>query len=181
MITQEYLKECLHYDPDTGVFTWLARPETHFKRNHVHHTCNTRLAGKHAGTYTKAGRIIYRRITIDDALYMSHRLAWLYVFGEFPDGFIDHIDGDGSNNRLVNLRNVNHRENCKNRRMNSNNNTGLMCVSLYKGRGNCHARISTPDGRKHLGYFSSLADAIEARKAAELEYGYHPNHGKGRT
>lgn len=98
MITAEALRAMYHYDTETGVFTRLARkksgrPLKHQGRRHDRQ---------------------YHRINIDGKMYLAHRLAWLYVHGEWPQYEIDHIDGDKSNNAIVNLRDVDHAFNQQN-------------------------------------------------------------------
>jgi hypothetical protein len=168
MITQEQLKELLHYDPDTGFFTWKVR------RKGV-------ALGSEAGTNAKKKQKYYRQINIESTLYLSHRLAWLYVHGKFPDGQIDHIDGEGLNNRITNLRDVTNRENSMNRRIPINNNSGVIGVSFDKQNGKWLAQISTELGNKNLGRFADIEGAVAARKAADIKYGYHENHGSTRV
>jgi hypothetical protein len=103
------------------------------------------------------------------------------VYGEFPKQSIDHIDGDGSNNPIVNLRDVSHRDNQKNKRLYSNNISGVVGVSFRQSRQKWVAQINTPDGLKSLGRFASFEDAVAARKAGEIKYGYHKNHGQKRS
>jgi hypothetical protein len=168
MLTQERLKELLHYDPDTGVLTWKARPS---KRNHI---------GDEAGYVFQSGRTHYRRVTIDGIKYLSHRLAWLYTHGKLPDRQIDHGDGNGLHNWIRNLRDVTNRENHKNTRLNSNNTSGTVGVYFEKALDKWCAQICTESGKKSLGYFADIEEAITARKDAEVEYGFHENHGQNR-
>jgi hypothetical protein len=165
MITQEYLKELLHYDPDTGVFTWLVDK-------------GTAKAGCEAGCIRQAERTHYRRIRIDGEDHLAHRLAWLYIHGQLPENDIDHEDQNGLHNWISNLRDVTHRENQRNKRLSCNNTSGVTGVSFVKGSGKWLAQIDTESGKKHLGRFSDIKDAISARQAAEITYGYHPNHGR---
>jgi len=98
-LTQERLKELFHYDPDTGLFTRR-------KRQGVHNV------GDVAGTVNKAG---YIAIVIDTQPNYAHRLVWLYLYGTYPELTIDHINGIRSDNRLCNLRIVDHQTNSHNR------------------------------------------------------------------
>ena len=101
LVTQARLKELYHYNEGTGEFTRL------FSR------CNANKAGILVSKKTEAG---YFRLWIDGRLYMRHRLAWLYVYGEFPAGQIDHINGERHDNRIENLRDVSPQGNQHNRR-----------------------------------------------------------------
>jgi hypothetical protein len=115
---------------------------------------------------------------LDGIMYKAHRLAWFYTYGKIPADQIDHIDGDGLNNRINNLRDVTSRQNSRNARLIWNSKSGTMGVSFCNEKGMWRARINTNSGRKHLGRFIDIEDAIAARKAAEIEYGYHENHGR---
>jgi hypothetical protein len=178
MITQKYLKECLHYDPDTGLFTWAIRPEGHFKTLRDCNAWNTRYSKTEAGGHQKRRHAVYRIIGLNDASWLAHRLAWLYTYGEFPKDQIDHKDGDGTNNRITNLRDVSNQENHKNISKPSSNKSGCIGVHFESRRGKWRAGIKTGTRQKHLGYFTDIEEAVEVRKAAELEFGYHENHGR---
>jgi hypothetical protein len=91
MITQSELKELLHYDKDTGVFTWLVAKGGRVKPGQVAGAITTSKAGKS-----------YILIQISGKKYMAHRVACLYVYGTFPENEMDHIDGQGMNNKWVN-------------------------------------------------------------------------------
>lgn len=100
-LTDEYIKEILDYNPETGIFTWKIKP-----RRNIH-------LGSPAGSINKYG---YRVVRIDSRGYPAHRLAWVYVYGEWPKGKIDHINGIRTDNKIANLRVVTPRENAQNRR-----------------------------------------------------------------
>ena len=178
MITQATLKELLHYNPDTGVFTWLERPERYFKTVRTGTAWNDRYAGRVAGAHCPQGRTVYRQIEISGAKHYAHRLACLYVHGKLPDNQIDHIDGNGSNNWITNLRDVTHAENQKNKQIFSNNTSGCTGVGWDRRESMWHAQISISGKNKHLGYFTGVENAIAARKSAEIEFGFHENHGR---
>lgn len=103
MLTATKLRELLRYCPDTGVFRWRADAGW---RGRI-------KAGTIAGSINAHG---HYRINIGGRLHYSHRLAWLYVTGSWPEGDIDHIDGVKSNNAISNLRDVPHQVNTENRR-----------------------------------------------------------------
>src|SRR5690606_18776525 len=116
------LVERLSYDAETGVLTWRPRPREEFTERR-HQLCwNARYAGKAAGCET-AGN--YQAVAIDGIIYLAHRIAWAIATGEDPaSNDIDHINGDGLDNRLANLRSVSHSINHRNRRLQSNNKSG---------------------------------------------------------
>lgn len=99
MLSQEYLKSILHYDPETGILSWKV------DRRRV-------KIGQIAG-YLCLG---YVAIGIDGKLYKGHRLAWLYMTGEWPKDEIDHINRTKHDNRWVNLREATKEQNCDNRK-----------------------------------------------------------------
>lgn len=104
----------LRYDSDTGDFVWLTQKS------------NCIMVGSKAGCLRKTG---YIEISLDGRLYFAHRLAWLYNFNNFPKEQIDHINGNRSDNRLANLREVSRAENMRNIKMQSNNTSGLTGVN----------------------------------------------------
>jgi len=154
-LTAEYLREVLHYDSDTGVFTWRMRHD-------VDPWWNGRYAGKIAGTKNKDG---YIAIAIFDKRYVAHRLAWFYQFGEWS--FVDHRDGVRDNNRSGNLRKATSQQNNQNRKRTGKYLKGVWC----RGR-RWQAQI-TKDRRKYnLGYFDTEAQAHAAYvRAAKLMFG----------
>jgi len=100
MLTARRLQELLSYDPGTGLFTWKV-------------TFSRAKLGKVAGSFDSDG---YHKIQIDGRVYRGHRLAWLYMTGEWPESEIDHRDLDRSNNRWDNLRPATHSQNQMNTR-----------------------------------------------------------------
>lgn len=174
-LSQECLKECLNYNPDTGIFTWEVRPVGHFKNEMSCRSTNTRMAGKVCGYSDHEG---YFSITIGCKLYRAHRLAWLYMTGKWPKDQMDHIDHDRKNNRWVNLREATRKENMKNKTLQSNNTSGVAGVCWNKLAGKWIARIRLDGVHKHLGSFEEFQCAVDARKLAEKKYGFHPNHGR---
>ena len=160
-MTQERLKEVLEHDGDTGEFAWKV-------------SGNGRRKGMMAGTLNSSG---YRQIKIDGKRYMAHRLAWLYIYGEFPEHQIDHIDHDKANNRIENLRSVTHQENARNSSLSKNNSSGINGVSWHKVKHKWQAQITIDSKKIHLGYFTDLDQAITARKEANIKYNFHSNHG----
>lgn len=162
MITQTALQALLHYDPETGAFTWKTPPRG-------------KVAGAVAGcTDTSTG---YVKIGIAGWHYRAHRLAFLYMTGQWPEGPVDHIDHDRSNNAWTNLRATTTQGNSQNKVLQRNNASGVTGVRWDPAKRAWAARIEVNGRRVHLGFFVDYDEAVEARKAAEVEHGFHPNHG----
>jgi len=170
LINQERLRDVLHYDPDSGDFTWLN--PTSFR---------VRI-GDTAGYHHKTpdGKT-YIQTAVDGDKHYAHRLAWFYMTGEFPVDQIDHINGDGTDNRWCNLRQVTHRENSKNQKLRSTNTSGVTGVYWDTKREKWCASITIKGKTVSLGRFDILSDAVDARSRAEIEYGFHENHGSVRS
>lgn len=147
MITQTKLKQNLIYDCDTGFF----------------HKKDGSIAGSH-------NPLGYIRIYVESKIYSASRLAWLYETGEWPNDEIDHINGVRDDNRFINLREANRSQNCYNKGLMTNNTSGHKGVSWHKTRLCWQAIITVNKKQKHLGYYSSKQEAIDARKKAEEIY-----------
>lgn len=153
----------LSYNPLTGVLMWEV-PTAHKI------STGDRFGGVKKCTGYRQGKFLSKS-------YQEHRLIWFIHYGYWPTGQIDHINHIRDDNRLENLRDVPKLGNARNQKMHKVNTSGKMGVSFYKPYGKWLARIK--DGKKdvYLGYFTLKEDAILAREAAEIKYGYHPNHG----
>jgi hypothetical protein len=158
MLTQSRLHEVLSYDPENGSWVWKKLPNR---------LATNIFVGKTAGCISVSG---YRVIVLDGGIYPAHRLAWLYVHGEFPDGDIDHKNRIRSDNRIQNLRVVTHKQNMENKSISSNNKSGHPGVFWDKVRKKWKAKLGHLRQHIHLGYFVSLEDAVKARKSAEVKY-----------
>lgn len=143
---------------------------------------DARDSGKIAGSKHVEGRTSYIYVSLKSKKYAAHRIIWEMVHGDIPDGLnIDHIDGDGTNNKISNLRLVTQSENCKNARLLSSSKTGVSGVTWYKPAGKYQVKIQVNGKQKHLGRFYDFFEATCCRKSAEVEYGFHTNHGRPRT
>lgn len=154
-LTQERLKELLDYDPDTGLFTWRVN----------------KGRGKIGLTTGYTNNRGYSQIGIDGKFYISHRLAFLYMEGYFPENGIDHIDRDKLNNRWKNLREVSQLCNTRNRSIRIDNKTGVVGVR-WRSRAkkwNAYIRVKKCI---HLGSFNNFIDAVKARWDAEVKYNF---------
>lgn len=157
----EELNELLSYDPETGSFRWNA---------------NINMSGRNREPGTiRAG---YLDICINGIHYGAHRLAWKLCNGRDPIGEIDHVNGIRTDNRIANLRDVSASENRRNAARPAHNTSGTVGVSYRPDKRRWRAHISIADRAVHLGYFDTWGDAVNARAAAEREYGFHPNHGR---
>ena len=151
-LTQEYLKEILSYDTETGLFTWKQRTAYRLK------------VGDIAGCLDDLG---YVKITIKYTRYGAHRLAWLYCYGEFPPLEIDHINRNRSDNRIDNLRLADRCLNTQNTNMRSNNSSGYRGVSYYKANGKWKAQIRSNKKWHNLGYHDTPELASGAYEEAK--------------
>ena len=178
--TPDELRQLLRYEPETGKLFWLPRGPEWFHQGALTSEAmskgwNDRWAHKEALTALSNG---YKVGPIMCRVVPAHRAAWAIFHGEWPGGQIDHINGDRSDNRLENLRDIPGRENQKNMKRPSRNTSGTVGVDWFPARNKWRARIRHDGVNIHLGLFSSKEDAIATRKAAASEYGYHPNHGR---
>lgn len=154
-LTAEYLRSILDYNPDTGIFTRKVSTSSRAK------------VGDVAGSPDGHG---YLQIMVQRRSYLAHRLAWLYMRGEWPKLNIDHINRNPSDNRISNLRDVTQKQNLQNAGKYSHNASGHPGVSWCKRNSKWQAYITHNQKQIHLGYFTDIEDAIAARKAAEKLY-----------
>jgi hypothetical protein len=176
----ETANRLLRYDAITGKLFWRERTPDLFRegknsRDQSCKTWNSRFAGKEALTARSSG---YGYGAVLNRLYLAHRVCWLLHYGVWPKDQIDHINGDRSDNRIVNLRSVDNAENSKNHCARVDNSTGVVGVYWFKRYAKWVAAITANGKFHHLGYHDRFDDAVAARKAAESELGFHPNHGR---
>jgi hypothetical protein len=179
-LTQELLIKLLDYNPDTGVFIWKPRAKKHFKTARACKMWNTRFAGKQAGCKSQKGNRTYLVIGIFYVLYHAHTLAWIITTGKKPVYEIDHENGDGLANWFANLRDVPHVENSRNMKLKKSNTSGANGVYWNEERKKHEAYIHVDKKKINLGRYAKKKDAIAAREAADIKYGFHPNHGSRR-
>lgn len=164
IVNKDDLKAFIRYFPETGEFVWAR--DWYAKK-----------AGDPAGCVKRSAKGQYLVIRILDHLYYAHRLAWLYVHGEWPN-VIDHIDGNGLNNRLDNLRNVDHRGNSKNMARPVTNKSGVIGVHYSRWYGTWIAQGKVMGKSRQLYQGPSKKHAVFMRKLYEVASGFHQNHGK---
>lgn len=149
IITQSRLMDLCIYDPETGIFTWrIPRPKC--------------TPGAVVGTIEPRG---YKVTRLDYRMYYLHRLAWLYMTGEWPEDEVDHIDRNKSNNRWNNLRAATTKQNIENVGLRKSNTSGVTGVSRW--RGYWVAKIRNNYKSITIGYFKDFESAVKARKEAE--------------
>lgn len=155
-LTQKYLKECLSYNKETGIFTRIKRPLYHFDCLNNCNKFNKKMSGKIVGTNNGDG---YLTVMINGKNYRLHRLAWLYVYGVFPEQ-VDHINGVRHDNRINNLRDATNKQNMQNqKKARKDNNCGLIGVSFNKRVGKFYSRIKKDGVTYFLGSFDTKEDA----------------------
>lgn len=174
-LTAERIREVLDYCPEAGVFIWKPRLLGEFSSARFCRTWNSKYAGKEAGAIDKNG---YRRIWLDGRLYRAHRLAWMVCHGDWPAKFIDHINGNRLDNRIINLRDATKSDNCRNTAIPKSNKSGVLGVSWRERDKRWIAQIRHGEKVIHLGSFTDFDAAVICRKSAEQLYGYHENHGR---
>ncbi|MGR3525067.1 MAG: HNH endonuclease signature motif containing protein [Paracoccaceae bacterium] len=171
------LRQLLRYEPETGKLFWKPRARIWFKSERAFAIWNARYPGTPAlSSIDRNGYGI--GAILKDRHARSHVVAWAITTGSYPKGHIDHINGVRDDNRIENLRDVSRTENQRNLRMNRNNKSGQMGVYWLERCSRWWAFISSGNARISLGYYENLDDAISARKSAEIDLGYHPNHGR---
>ena len=155
-LTAKRLRALLDYEPDTGIFRrktdgWPRRWQK----------------GQIAGTMQNRG---YVHIWVDGRHYLAHRLAWLHVYGEWPNGTLDHINSARDDNRMCNIRIASGSQNNANSRKSRANNSGIKGVSWHKPTKKWQAQITVDRKNIHLGYYATTDEARDAYKVAAIKY-----------
>lgn len=157
MLTQERLKQALHYDESTGLFRWRRDMR------------NGSKAGDIAGSLSAGG---YVYICVDQKHYRAHRLAWLYVHGKFPVGAIDHASGVKTDNRISNLREATQPQNMQNKSVSRRSKTGVKGVCFCSSSGRYQVKIRVNGRYRHVGRYDTVEEGARAyAEAASLHFG----------
>jgi len=161
ILTREYLRSILDYDLLTGNFIWTA-----IRKGVKKH--------KIAGSVNGNG---YHNIYIDGRNHRAHRLAFMYILGHVPE-YIDHINQDKLDNRWINLRPTTKSQNARNAKKYDTNTSGHVGIIWQPRYQKWLAQMVVDYKQLYLGRFNDINDAIAARKAAEIKYGFSSLHGK---
>jgi hypothetical protein len=159
-LSQKELKKYLYFDGRK--FIWKVRPNPTVNKGDV------------AGSYKKG----YINIQLKGKSYRAQRLVWLYYYGYFPEKYLDHINKNTMDNRLSNLREVDHVKNGQNRGLNSNSTSGVTGVYLCYKSMNWVAHIMVKGKTKYLGSYEKFIDAVKARYAEEVKLGWLSCHSE---
>lgn len=182
-ITPELCRQLLRYEPETGRLYFRPRsPEVFAEglhgREHQANAWNAKCANKLADEVLTTNG--YRAVRIFKRRYMAHRIIWLMRHDRWPPDQLDHIDGDRANNRLANLREVDKFGNMRNQRLRDDNTSGICGVYWSTAANKWQAYIRVDGKMRYLGVFASLEAAKVCRRKAEIDAGFHANHGKPR-
>lgn len=159
------VKDCFDYS--NGKLFWRVRPASHFSSVGRANIWNAKYAGTEAGSLHKSG---YLHVSFDGKKQKLHRLIWEYHNGSQPEGVIDHINGDKTDNRIENLRDVSQQTNCQNMKARNNAIVSGVYLRNHHGCESWYASISIDGMKKHLLSTKDLFEAICARKSAELKH-----------
>lgn len=164
------------YDASSGRLFWRKRTPQMDPRNQQRRLFNSRFAGKEAFTAKNSDGYFSGKLM--GCSLKAHNVIWAMKNHQWPNGEVDHINGDRSDNRLANLRLTDKSGNQRNASMRKDNTSGHVGVTFSVQWNRWCARINVNGKRVFLGWFDEFEDAVTARKSAELKYGYHPNHGR---
>lgn len=155
--------ELFKYNPDTGELFWNKTVNSRAKK------------GKAIDNISENGYIQFQYL---GKKYYAHRIIYFICNGTYPKEFVDHIDGNRSNNKRDNLRAVSKLENHKNMKKPKTNTSGVIGVTWCKRDSKWMSQIKVEQKAINLGRFAEFSDAVNARKNAEILYGFHKNHGR---
>lgn len=161
----ETLRDSLDYCPESGRFSWkVGRGRAR--------------RGDLAGCVAKNNRgYAWVQIRLLGKLYSAHRLAWLHFYGEMPRGEIDHVNGDATDNRIQNLREVTHAENSRNQPMKSSNASGVTGVYWEQRTRKWRGEVKVDGQKFRVGRFANIDDAASAVTRFRADKGFSPRHG----
>lgn len=177
-VSREYLRECFSYNQVTGDLVWKERPAHHFKEARMIGSFNNKYAGKLIRSKDSSG---YYIVNVCRTTFKAHRIIYTLCKGEIPNGYqVDHINGIRDDNRMDNLRLVTNAGNARNRRLRSDNKTGVNGVCFDKESGKYLATVKVGDKQKNVGRYLTIEQARMARDeyiSNHPELNYSSTHG----
>lgn len=179
ILTYEKAKKAFSYDPESGVITRIGFIREDCANDLSHAKLTKIWCGKPTG-YNKAfpHNMRYQIITYCSRHYRAHHLAVLLMTGSWPENIVDHIDGDGLNNRWMNLRKATQADNTRNRRKTIPTKSGIMGVYWSKKNSKWYVKMTVNGVQSQLYYGDSLDEAVRIRNETAKRLGYHENHGR---
>lgn len=166
----ELLRKLLRYDPKTGWLYWNSRDLSMFVDTRSFNVFHSQFANKKAGyVVVKEDRSYIHLQLLDYGKLLAHRVVWKMHYGSEPPDIIDHKDGDGTNNRIDNLREANIFQNGWNSKKNSRNKSGYKGVSFNSEKNKWRAAIHIQGKTRLLGYYNTPEEAGEAYRKASTE------------
>lgn len=165
LLRYERANELLRYDPESGGLFWKV-------------SRGPAKPGDEAGCVHVDERNLYRMIMVDGRKYMAHRIVWLLHHRRCPEQYIDHINGNGLDNRIENLRDVSVSVNMRNAKMYCTNTSGVTGVHWRKDRGKWQARVQAEGKFNHLGLFETIEEAEMAVKNFRALHNFTERHGE---
>ncbi len=161
-------REYFNYDPLSGSMKWKTRSIQYTRGGFTGKYESDRESGSECGTIVRKG---YRRVKVNGASVMVHRIAWEILNGPIPDGLqVDHINGRKSDNRAINLRLATNSQNQCNSLARCDSKSGIRGVYWHSRIGKWAAQITAERNKIHLGYFDTIEEASNVRKNAENVY-----------
>lgn len=176
IISPEFVKRALDYDPKTGKLTWKVRPESDFTTRRGYKIFKSLFEGEEA--FTCVGPNGYLCGRMKGVTLLAHRVAYVIMTGEWPPEQVDHQNGDRTDNRWSNLRAATQSLNSRNSAMPKRNTSGRIGVGFDKSRNRWFAQGRVDGVQFNLGRFDSKQEAIAARVRFEREHNFHENHGR---
>lgn len=167
----EFLRQLFIYDEETGNLIWQPRPESSFSDARSYKSWTTQFCDEIAGSVVcdKDGNN-YREIQYKKTKWRAHRVVWKMHYGTEPPEILDHIDGDGTNNRIENLREATVQQNGWNVKKSSRNKSGYKGVSFNKEKGRWRAAIRVARKDILIGYYKTPEEAYAAYQKASAAY-----------
>lgn len=176
-IPVEFLYKQFTYDPLSGELQLNPKTPEDFSGGNKKSKA-TKWNRQFAGHVISPGADGYSRTNIRGVIMLVHQIAWAMHYGEWAFSMLDHIDGDGTNNRINNLRKADYSMNSRNMKLNSSNTSGVCGLSVNEGKNRISFTVTIQeDGISYPKTFSDFFEAVCYRKSYEKENGYTERHG----